>query len=219
MPRVRVRQHVNPLSSKYQQPVACPDWTRVYAEPSRPLHLDIGCARGTFLLELAPLRPTVNFLGLEIREPLVAEANARGGALGLTNLHYHFCNVNIDLPHLFTSLPAPVLHWVTIQFPDPWFKQRHLKRRVVQPELVAAIADALPQGGQVFLQSDVLSVAQEMRSRFAAHPAFQATHPDPWLAVNPLPVPTEREVATLAKGEPVYRCQFTRTQGLDSNSA
>jgi len=210
LPRVRVRQHVNPLSQKYQQSVACPDWSQVYGTPQRPLHLDIGCARGSFLLELAQLQPDRNWLGLEIREPLVAEANQRRTELGLTNLHYHFCNANLDLPALLASLPAGTLDWVTIQFPDPWFKKRHLKRRVVQPELVAALAEALPAGGRVFLQSDVEAVAVEMRDRFAAAPVFQLNHAEPWLAVNPLPVPTEREVATLAKGKPVYRCQFVR---------
>ncbi len=210
MARVRVRQHVNPLSRKYQRPVVCPDWSLVYAVPHRPLHLDLGCARGSFLLALAQQQPERNYLGLEIREPLVVEANERRRALGLTNLYYHFCNVNIDLPRLLASLPAGVLDRVTIQFPDPWFKQRHGKRRLVQPSLVQALATVLPTGGRVLLQSDVLAVALEMRDRFLAQPAFQLTHPEPWLATNPLPVPTEREVATLAKGAPVYRCQLVR---------
>lgn len=76
MPRVRVRQHVNPLSKKYQTPVSPPDWTQVYAQATQPLHLDIGCARGEFLLRMATLQPDWNFLGLEIRESLVEQANA-----------------------------------------------------------------------------------------------------------------------------------------------
>ncbi|NEQ67490.1 MAG: tRNA (guanosine(46)-N7)-methyltransferase TrmB, partial [Symploca sp. SIO2D2] len=41
MTKVRVRQHVNPLSQKYQIPVSPPDWTKVYAQTTQPLHLDI----------------------------------------------------------------------------------------------------------------------------------------------------------------------------------
>ena len=210
MPKVRVRQHVNPLSKKYQTPVQPPIWDRVYAQPSQPLHLDIGCARGEFLLSMATLQPHWNFLGLEIREPLVEQANAKVSELGLRNLYYLFANVNNSLKPLLESFEAGTLRRVTLQFPDPWFKKRQAKRRVVQPELVDTLSTYLMDGGEVFLQSDVEAVAVEMCDRFEAHPAFLQQGSEPWLATNPLPVPTEREVSTLSRGEPVYRALFYR---------
>eukprot|EP00976_Prorocentrum_cordatum_P097683 1191088-Prorocentrum_minimum.AAC.1 len=55
---------------------------------------------------------------------------------------------------------------VSIQFPDPHFKKRHHKRRIVQPGLVDAVADVLSPGRKVFLQSDVREVAVAMREQF-----------------------------------------------------
>ncbi|WP_204104637.1 MULTISPECIES: tRNA (guanosine(46)-N7)-methyltransferase TrmB [Spirulina sp. CCY15215] len=208
MTRVRVRQHVNPLSGKYQIPLTPPDWRQIYAAPQQPLHLDIGCARGRFILEMAQLQPQRNFLGLEIREPLVTEANHQRDELKLSNLHYLFCNVNISLSILLESLPDRVLDCVTIQFPDPWFKKRHVKRRVVQPELVEELARSLPIGATVFLQSDVAAIASEMREQFQHYPQFSQQYREQWLEKNPFPVTTEREKATFVKGEPVYRCSF-----------
>lgn len=206
---VRVRQHVNPLANKYQTPVTLPDWGKVYADIDRPLHLDIGCGKGRFLLSMAALEPNWNFLGLEIREPLVQEASKWPNEVELTNLYYLFCNVNNSLSFILDSLPAGVLQRVTIQFPDPWFKNRHNKRRVVQPELVAELAKYMSAGGIIFLQSDIEVVAKEMRDRFAANPAFQSQSKG-WLAENPLPVPTEREKSVLLRGEPVYRAVFVK---------
>jgi len=215
LPRVRVRQHVNPLSKKYQTPLSPPDWEKVYAQPTEPLHLDIGCARGEFLMSMATLQPDWNFLGLEIREPLVEQANAMVSELGLSNLHFLFCNVNNSLPPLLNSFPVGTLQRVTIQFPDPWFKKRQAKRRVVQPELVDTLATYLTVGGVVFLQSDIEAVAVEMRDRFDAHPAFQRQGTDTWLATNPLPVATERENSTISRGEPVYRALFVRRESRE----
>lgn len=212
MAAVRVRQHVNPLSKKYQIPVSPPDWTQIYPNLSQPLHLDIGCARGQFLLNMAQLQSNWNFLGLEIRETLVEEANKQRDELSLKNLHFLFCNANNSLRPLLSSFPSGTLQRVTIQFPDPWFKKRHQKRRTVQPEMVAELANYLPIGGEVFIQSDVKQVAEEMRDRFAEHPAFQREGFAEWLDINPLPVPTERERLTLSKGEPVYRVLFRRCQ-------
>ncbi|MEH2229293.1 MAG: tRNA (guanosine(46)-N7)-methyltransferase TrmB [Nostoc sp.] len=222
MAAVRVRQHVNPLGKKYQTPASPLDWEKIYAKPNQPLHLDIGCAKGLFLLNMSKIEPNWNFLGLEIREPLVVEANKLRSELGLTNLHYLFCNVNNSLRRhsppqasLLSSLPLGSLQRVTIQFPDPWFKTRHAKRRVVQPELVADLANYLAVGGLVFMQSDMEFVAVEMRDRFAANSAFQKVGIGEWLAENPLPVPTEREIGTQKKGEPVYRALFERVKSTE----
>ncbi|MEH1824348.1 MAG: tRNA (guanosine(46)-N7)-methyltransferase TrmB [Nostoc sp.] len=217
MAAVRVRQHVNPLGKKYQTPASPQDLSKIYVKPNQPLHLDIGCAKGVFLLNMAKIEPNWNYLGLEIREPLVVEANKLRSELGLTNLHYLFCNVNNSLHSLLSCLPSGSLQRVTIQFPDPWFKTRHAKRRVVQPELVADLAKYLAVGGLVFLQSDMEFVAVEMRDRFAENPAFEKIGIGEWLPENPLPVPTEREIGTQKKGEPVYRALFVRRD--DGNSA
>ncbi|WP_448525593.1 tRNA (guanosine(46)-N7)-methyltransferase TrmB [Parathermosynechococcus lividus] len=200
---VRLRQHVNPLSRRFQQEVAVPDWSRIYAIASQPLHLDIGSARGTFLLQMAALHPEQNFLGLEIRYPLVVAANERRDRHGLLNLHYLWGNANAHLGRLLQGVP---LQTVSIQFPDPWFKRRHHKRRVVTPDLVATLAQHLCPGGRVILQSDILEVAVAMVQQFRAHPAFAASPPN-WLPQSPWPVATEREQYVLAQGLPVYRWQ------------
>jgi tRNA (guanine-N7-)-methyltransferase len=206
---VRVRQHVNPLSNKYQTAIAAPDWEAIYADSCQPLHLDIGSAKGHFLLRMAELLPDWNFLGLEIREPLVDYTLKRRDQLELKNLHFLFCNANASLTDVLDSLPADTLQQVSIQFPDPWFKKRHQKRRVVQPELVQALADHLPSGGRVVLQSDVEAVARAMCDRFADHGAFQRTSSH-WLTESPFPAQTDRESLTLAKGLPVFRASFTK---------
>ncbi|TAG69649.1 MAG: tRNA (guanosine(46)-N7)-methyltransferase TrmB [Oscillatoriales cyanobacterium] len=194
MARVRVREHVNPLSMRYQTSASPPDWTKIYSDLNLPLHLDIGCARGRFLWHMAQAQADWNFLGLEIREPLVDEANLWRDEKGLTNLHYLFCNANSSLKPILETLPAGTLQRVSIQFPDPWFKKKHHKRRVVQQELVGELA--------------IEEVEVEMCDRFSSHPSFKRTNNGEWLAENPMPVATEREIATLKRGEPVYRAVF-----------
>jgi tRNA (guanine-N7-)-methyltransferase len=212
MSTVRVRQHVNPLAQKYQVTVVPSDWRQLFAHPNQPLHLDIGCARGEFPLQMAQAFPDWNFLGIEIRQPLVTLANQVRDQLGLTNLYYLPANINTSLS---ASLATGSLTAASIQFPDPWFKRRHQKRRVVQPELVADLATCLRSGGWVLLQSDIEALAREMRRRFRDNPQFTeiidpAAEQDLWLPSNPLTVPTERELHTQSQGLPVYRAKFLR---------
>jgi tRNA (guanine-N7-)-methyltransferase len=207
--KIKVRQHVNPLGIQYQQQVMWPNWSQIYQKPEQPLHIDIGSAWGNFALKMAEQHPDWNFLGIEIRQSLVTKANSNKDELGLTNLHYAFANINVCLSGLIASLPAAVCRRVSIQYPDPCFKLRHAKRRVVQPQLVRALAEFLPSGAEIFLQSDLEWVAQEMVDRFQVSPLLAVNTQD-WLPENPLGLPTEREVSTLKKGLPVYRRIFTK---------
>ena len=207
MPRVRIHQHVNPLAPYYTQPVKPIDVAELFADPALPLHLDIGSARGRFLLKMAAIEPAWNFLGVEIREPLVDEANRIGTEQGWTNLRYEFCNAMLLLDKLLEKLPPGLLRMVTIQFPDPWFKKKHAKRRMVTRELADTVAGKLGPGGRIFVQTDIEFLAEEMYALFRAHKGLREIE----TAENPFPVKTEREKAVEDKELPVYRTIFEKT--------
>ena len=206
MARVRVHQHVNPLSPYYRQSPEPIDIESIFAEPDRPLHLDVGCARGRFILRMAEAEPQWNYLGVEIREPLVGEANRIAGEEGWTNVHYAFCNAMLWLERLIEDVPPGILQAVTIQFPDPWFKKKHAKRRMVNDAMVDTIAQRLSPGGRVFVQTDIESLAEEMFDLFRADKRFV----EEAVADNPFPVKTERERAVEDRGLTVYRKLFAR---------
>lgn len=206
-----MRQHVNPLSSFYQVERKLPPLEELFLKPTLPLHLDIGCARGRFLLALAPQRPESNHLGLEIRRPLVQLAEAQRKQLELSNLCFLFCNANISLEKWLGDLPTQRLNLVTIQYPDPWFKKRHHKRRMVQASLIKALAKAMAPNAQLFLQSDVPEVIRLMLEAVEASSAFYACDSGNWLQTNPFPLATEREAQVLEKKLPVYRRLFAKS--------
>jgi tRNA (guanine-N7-)-methyltransferase len=206
MARVRVHQHVNPLSPYYRQTPVPIDPAAVFADPTLPLHLDIGCARGRFILKMAEAEPGWNFLGVEIREPLVDEANRLAEEAGLSNLHYAFCNAMLWLGTLMQQIPDGQLQTVTIQFPDPWFKKKHAKRRMVNRELVETVAKKLSPGGRVFVQTDIEFLAEEMFALFRANENLSEIA----VTENPFPVKTEREQAVEDKVLPVYRAMFEK---------
>ena len=209
MGRVRVHQHVNPLAPYFRQAPQPVDIESVFADPDKPLLLDIGCARGRFLLRMAEAEPAWNYLGVEIREPLVEEANRLAGEAGLDNLHYAFCNAMLWLERLLEGIPSGMLQAVTIQFPDPWFKKKHAKRRMVNKEMVDTIAKHIAPGGRVFVQTDIEFLAEEMFALFRADRCFEESPTE----TNLFPVKTEREKAVEDKDLPVYRTTFISKKG------
>ena len=147
-----------------------------------------------------------NYLGVEIREPLVTEANEIAAGKGLGNLHYEFCNAMIGLDQLLGEIPKDILRAVTIQFPDPWFKKRHAKRRMVNAELVETIVSRLAPGGRVLVQTDIEFLAQEMFELFRAGEGLSEIT----IFENPFAIKTEREKAVEIKGLPVYRAMWRK---------
>lgn len=209
-----MRQHVNPLSLFHQLPRPLPPIGELFPAAGQPLHLDVGCARGRFLMAMAESFPLRNHLGVEIRRPLVDAAEKDRLAAGLTNLRFEYRNANVSLPGWLEGLPAGVLDLVTFQFPDPWFKRRHNKRRVLQPDLLHGIATALAPGRRLFLQSDVKGVIDPMvelveRSGWFKHPPGLNS---PWLEESPLTVTSEREALVARQGLPVHRVLYERNR-------
>ena len=206
MPRVRVHQHVNPLAPFYRftpKPILVEN---VFDNPLLPLHLDVGCARGRFVLKMAEMFPERNFLGVEIREPLVAEGNRLARENNLINLHYEFNNATYSLDKLLENLPAGIMHTVTIQFPDPWYKKKHAKRRMVDGNLVETIVEHLKISGKIFVQTDVDFLAEEMFEIFRGNQSLREIE----TSENPFPVKTEREIAVEEKDLPIYRAMFEK---------
>ena len=208
MPRVRVHQHVNPLAPYYRFTPKPLEIEKIFADPDLPLLIDIGCARGRFLLKMAEVEKNQNFLGIEIREPLVNEANRLRDEQNLGNLHYEFCNAMIALDRLLEKLPVNRLDQVTIQFPDPWFKKKHAKRRMVNSSLVETIANHIGNSGKVFVQTDIEFLAGEMFELFRENKSFNEIE----IEANPFSIKTEREKAVEDKNLPVYRRLFIKTE-------
>ncbi|XP_057450819.1 uncharacterized protein LOC130742737 isoform X2 [Lotus japonicus] len=200
-------------------PAQVPDWNQVFADPSLPLMVDIGCGSGRFLMWLAKRTPKErNYLGLEIRQRLVKRAEIWVKDLALDNIHFLFANATISFKQLVESYPGPLL-LVSILCPDPHFKKKHHKRRVLQKSLVGSIVDNLMPGGQVFVQSDVLEVALDMRNQFDevdalkhiddSNPAMLCDS-EGWLLSNPMEIRTEREIHAEFEGAKIYRRLYQR---------
>jgi tRNA (guanine-N7-)-methyltransferase len=211
---------VNPLARIYQQPtILSQDWPKdVLHDMSLPLHLDIGCGRGGFLLEMAAEVPHKNYLGLEIRPSIYQYALERVEKRGLAGrLTFVGCNANVDLERILSlhqKQGGGPIDTVSIQFPDPHFKSQHTKRRVVTPSLVLDLAKFMPESSRIFLQSDIKEVLDDMRLRFREQDQYfhdEVEDVEEYLEENPLGIQTERERSVLVKDLPVYRTMMRRT--------
>lgn len=177
--------------------------------PGRDVEVELGCADARFLFERAPRHPEATFVGLEIRQPLVKQVNRIAAAEGVANLSAVFCNINVDLPDLFAD---GTLARVFVNFPDPWFKRRHQKRRLMNDELVAVLHRKLRRDGELFFQSDVFDLALDAMAVLEEAPDRFANVRGPWSFVrdNPYDAKSLREVRCEERGLRIWRMCYRR---------
>lgn len=117
----------------------------------KPLEIDLGCGDGTFLLEMARHYPERNFLGVERLLGRVKKVCRKAQKLGLTNLKV----LRLDSKYVVEWLLAPnSVSRLHLLCPDPWPKDRHHKRRLVQVSFFEALEKLLIPDGEFCFKTD-----------------------------------------------------------------
>jgi tRNA (guanine-N7-)-methyltransferase len=201
----RIRQHVNPLKSDLLEIADVP---RVASRPGQPLEVELGCAEAHFLIDRAVAEPDALLVGVEIRRELVEVVNTDGARRGLSNLRSVFANMSVDLPRLFAD--GSVRRFF-LNFPDPWFKSRQHKRRVIGPGLISELARALEPAGELYVMTDIFALALDAMAALEESPFYESAG-EAWTFArgNPYGAKSRRERQCEQEGARIWRLLYRR---------
>lgn len=177
------------------------DLEQLFDKPGE-LELDIGFGKGHSVMERASQHPQACLIGIEVKPKWayrVAEACSKQ-ALG--NVRIYAADAGEVLGR---CKPDRILSRVFIHFPDPWWKKRHSKRRVINPTLVDDLARLLRPSGELFIQTDVHERALAYRALLTDHPAFALQGAEGWVDGNPYGARSNREIRAERDGLPIWR--------------
>lgn len=154
----------HPQVIQEQQALSLPgQWPEVFAN-SHPLHLEIGMGRGRFLLSAAQAEPQINFIGLELCEEVIMQALQRYQQLP-ENIRILWLNAQL-LDQVFA--PGEIAK-IYLNFPDPWPKNRHAKRRLTWDDYLQKYRRVLAAAGTLRFKTDNPQLFDWSRARFAAN--------------------------------------------------
>jgi tRNA (guanine-N7-)-methyltransferase len=204
---MRIRQHVNPLKSNFFQIAVEPPELPVGVS----VEVELGSAEAHFLMDRAAEEPSRFYVGVEIRRDHVAAANAACERQGLAQVRSVFANLSVDLPRLF---PAGSVSRFFLNFPDPWWKARQHKRRVMSPELVAELFGLLVEDGEIYVATDVFEIALDAMATLEHDSSRRFVNlREPWtfLRESPFAARSRRERQCEAEAIPIWRLGYRRT--------
>jgi tRNA (guanine-N7-)-methyltransferase len=133
------------------RPLPALNWHSLFGN-SNPVEIEVGMGKGLFLLNAAIARPGTNFLGIEIVRKYQLYAATRFAIRKLPNVKTACADAKAILRDCVVPGSVAAVH---VYFPDPWWKNRHKKRRVFTPEFAADAARVLTPGGRLLIASDV----------------------------------------------------------------
>ena len=117
----------------------------------KPLWLEIGFGGGEHLVHMAASYPQVEIIGCE---PFVNGIAMLLGKIRQAEVQ-NLCLHPGDVRDLFDVLPAGCLSKVFLNYPDPWPKARHHRRRFVTPEYLHPLARAMQPGSELRVATDI----------------------------------------------------------------
>jgi tRNA (guanine-N7-)-methyltransferase len=178
------------------------EWHALFGN-DHPVEMEVGFGKGMFLVGAAHTHPDSNYLGIEIARKYQLFTASRMAKRQLRNVRLVKADARQFLRDCVKSGSCRALH---VYFPDPWWKKRHLKRRLFTGDFVAQCARVLQPGGRLSVATDVEQYSGEIGDLLAAEPLLRAV-PLP-LAASPahdLDYLTNFERKYLKAGRTIYR--------------
>jgi len=147
------------------------DWQKPFQFfPSSPLWdlqkewvLEIGPGNGKFTLWFAQENPQKLVIAIELRNMRFQGVGEKSTQAQLENLIAIHGDARYCLPHLFKEQSLGEIY---ILFPDPWFKRRHHKHRLINPERVQLFYELLKPQGKIFFATDYTQYAEWVKKCF-----------------------------------------------------
>lgn len=173
-----------------------------------PLEVEIGSGKGLFVSAAASEDPAANYLGIEVVAKYARFAASRLAQRALPNARM----IHGDGLRLFREFLADnSLRAVHVYFPDPWWKARHRKRRVMNGPLLKDVERTLQSGGTLHFWTDVEEYYQTSLEVIAAETTLRGPFPvveKP--ADHDLDYRTHFERRMRLHNEPIYRAEFRK---------
>ncbi len=151
---------------------------------AHPVELEVGFGKGLYLLNESLARPDVNFLGIEIERKYVLATAGKLAKAPRQNVKLLCTDARWYLEH---GMPPDCLQAVHVYFPDPWWKNRHQKRKLFTREFAERALRVLVPGGELHFVTDVQDYFTQTLELLTALPALQ-----------PMPIPQRRDAEDLA---------------------
>ncbi|MBE6904521.1 MAG: tRNA (guanosine(46)-N7)-methyltransferase TrmB [Ruminococcaceae bacterium] len=139
---------------------------------NNPMHLEIGCGKGSFITAAAQQNPQINFIAMEKVSDVAVMAVEKAAEAQLENVRF----IIGDAANLQELFSPQSLECVYINFCDPWPKKKQHKRRLTHPNFLKLYKELLTSGGEICFKTDNRDLFDFSVEQMGAFEGFELTY-------------------------------------------
>jgi tRNA (guanine-N7-)-methyltransferase len=169
---------------------------------NNPVHLEIGCGKGRFVIEMAKMYPDINFVAVEKVSNVIIDAAEGAIKQNLSNVYFLNCAAEV-LPKYFED---GTVERIYLNFSNPLPKKGFIKQRLTHPKFLEIYKRILVPAGEIWQKTDSREF-YEFSLQSYSDSGYEIVEKCEDLKNNPFVgnVVTEHESKFMAEGLPIYR--------------
>lgn len=188
------------------------EWSQVFGNDN-PIHIEIGCGKGSFVTGMAKMHPNVNFIAIEKVEDVIVMAMEKAVAEGVENVRF----MDLDAENIEDFFKKGEIKRIYLNFSDPWKKSKQAKRRLTHKNFLDRYKNVLNNGDYIWFKTDNRKLFEFSLNSFAAENfKMQNITLDLHNSGFEGNVITEYEQKFIDLGQPIYRLEATYLGWEDS---
>ena len=184
-----------------------PNWKEVFGNHNS-LNLEVGFGVGNFIIEMGIREPGENFIGMDFYHKGIRKVITRIDKYQIDNARIVYGDAKEKTPLLFKN---EELSRIYINFPDPWPKKRHHKRRLIKPAFIRILAEKLKPDGEIHIATDYEDYALEMMDFLKKEPTLKNKNGSGVFLSQKEGTPKSKyEKKFINAGERIFYLEFTK---------
>lgn len=176
----------------------------------QPIHMELGCGKGSFIGQIALKNPNINYIGVDIKSEVLA--------VGRRTIVQLFAQQNKTVDNILLTAQnierietmlskEDVVDRIYINFCNPWPRGKHKKRRLTFPKQLALYKAFLKSGGEIHFKTDDNPLFEDSlqyfeESGFTLSQVTRDLHHSGFTEN----IETEHEKMFMEQGLPIHRC-------------
>ncbi len=143
------------------------EWSKVFGHVA-PIHVEIGCGKGKFIVESAKNNPSINYIGIEKFDSVIIRALEKLIEDPLPNVRL----IRMDAEEIESVFDVQEISCIYLNFSDPWPKKRAAKRRLTSDRFLDRYQTVLKRNSNIQMKTDNFSLFQFSMMEFVKHESY-----------------------------------------------
>ena len=132
-------------------------WNTLFKNKENPLHLELGCGKGSFISQLAVKNRDINYIAVDLVDAMLGLAK-RNIEIAFKEANREIDNVYItryDIERILNIIDKnDLIERIYINFCNPWPKGKHRKKRLTHTRQLEKYREFLQDNGEIFFKTD-----------------------------------------------------------------